>query len=213
MLGKVSRAAMVVAVALSSAPLSATVVSTLANGVSVAIPVVAGDDVESTKGPITFGPGITFTSTATSLFGYTGDYGFTPDLLWSGTSMIGLNHASGTFTLAFAQPLSGFLAEIDSTEYASSRDALISAYDSAGHLLDTITLERNDYAVAPGYWGFSYASASIARITFSNEYIGIRNISVALPAPEPTSWGMMLTGFGLIGGVLRRGRTKVNVHA
>jgi hypothetical protein len=205
-------------VALAVAPLasaSATIVSTLDNGTSVAIPVVAGDDYSYSRGPITFGPGITFTSSSRTLFGLTAEFGFAPGVLWSGTPMIGLDTTSGSFTLSFATPLSGFLAEINSTEYANwDRDAVISAYDAEGNLLDSLLFERQGYQVEPGYWGFSYASAQIARITFSNEYIGIRNISVVLPVPEPASWGLMIAGFALVGGALRRsGRTRVMARA
>jgi hypothetical protein len=158
-------------------------------------------------GPITFGPGITYTSTRSrSMFGYTGEYGFGPDASWVGTPMIGLNSSYGTITLSFARPLSGFVAEINSTEFADwGRDATVSAYDSAGNLLDTLLFEQQGYQVEPGYWGFSYTAAQIARITFSNEYIAVRNISVVMAVPEPVSWAMMLSGFGLVGGILRHG--------
>ncbi|UAK26461.1 PEPxxWA-CTERM sorting domain-containing protein [Sphingomonas nostoxanthinifaciens] len=155
---------------------------------------------------------MTYTSTSgNSLFGYTDSYGFTPDILWSGTPMIGLNAGRGTVTLSFATPLSGFLAEIDSTQYASTSDAIITAYDLAGDVLDSILFEHNGYQVEPGYMGFSYATAEISRITFANEYIGLRNISILSadqigPVPEATTWGMMIVGFGMAGTALRRAR-------
>jgi hypothetical protein len=183
----------------------AAVVNALDNGTAVVIPVMAGEDDSGVRGPISFGPGITFTSTANALFGYTAGYGFAPGVEWAaGAPVIGLNHGSGTFTLAFATPLSGFLAEINSTEYASSRDAIVSAYDASGNLLDTLLLEHDGYQVTPGFWGFAYDSAQIARITFSNEYIAIRSISVLQGVPEATTWAMMLVGFGLVGGAMRR---------
>jgi hypothetical protein len=198
-----------------SAPALSAIVTSLDGATSVEIPIVAGDDdTIAYSGPVTFGPGITLTSTrADTMVGYTGSYGFTPDGdAWEGTPMVGLNRGTGTLTLSFATPLAGFLAEINSTEYAVSADATVSAYDAAGNLLDTLLFERNGYRVEPGYWGFRYASPSIARITFSNEYIGFRNISVVAAVPEPGTWMTALFGFGAVGAALRR-RARIAVTA
>lgn len=50
----------------------------------------------------------------------------------------------------------------------------------------------------PGYGGFS------SLLSNGKTVVGISN------APEPASWAMMLGGFGLIGGVMRRRRTAVS---
>lgn len=36
------------------------------------------------------------------------------------------------------------------------------------------------------------------------------SITVAPGVPEPASWALMITGFGLVGGAMRRGSTKVS---
>jgi hypothetical protein len=193
----------------AAAPASATVIHALEGGTAVTIPTIVDEDYIGTKGPVTFGPGITYSSTVSSLFGFTGTYGFAPEVLWSGTPLIGLNRTSGTFTLAFAAPLRSFLAEVNWTEYTTSRDASMSAYDSHGNLLDTILLEHNGSVATPGYLGFSDEGGDIARVTFSNEFVAIRDISVlAAAVPEPASWAMLIAGFGLAGLALRGRRVR-----
>ncbi len=203
-----------IGIALSAAmisPAGAAIVTALDAKTAVAIPFVSDDaDAATLKGPIRFGGGITYSSTrANSLFGYTGSYGFAPGVMWeNGGPMIGLNAASGTVTLDFATPIAGFLAEINSTQYVSSADAIITALDAAGNQLDRIVLERGGYRVQPGYMGFSYTGAVISRITFANEYIGFRNMSVvaASAVPEPATWAMMILGMGMVGTRCRRRR-------
>src|SRR5580698_10513951 len=62
-------------------------------------------------GPIAFGPGITWTSgNGSSVFGYTGEYGFSANGAWDGGlgPMEGTNDGTSTMTFAFATAVSGF---------------------------------------------------------------------------------------------------------
>ena len=49
---------------------------------------------------------------------------------------------------------------------------------------------------------------------FDLDAIGIANFVSAAPVvPEPASWAMMIAGFGLVGGAMRRGTARAVVHA
>jgi hypothetical protein len=182
---------------------NADVVTSLSGATAVTIPTT---NQLSFSGPATFS-GITFTSTQPSAFGYTGGYGFNGNGNWSGSPMIGLDRATGYFDLSFANSISGFLAETNWTFSNSSMNATAQAFDSAMNLLESITFENGSNLFTPGYWGFNRSTDDISLIRFSNEYIGIRNISVAdvtSPVPEPETYAMLLAGFGLMGAFARR---------
>jgi hypothetical protein len=193
--------------ALAASPAAAAVVTSLPGGTALAIP-AAG--LIGVSGPISFGPGATYISNQESAFGYTDAYNFGGNGDWTGTPMIGLDAERGSFDLAFDAPVSGFLGEIDWTT-VSGVNASIAIYDSVGTLLESLTLENDGNLVTPGYWGFSRATADISKVRFSNEYIGVRNITtlVAGAVPEPASWAMLIAGFGLTGAVLRRRRRAI----
>lgn len=183
----------------------ATVVNTLPGGTSVAIPAV--NDIFTTT-PLTLQPGIVASPAPTSTFavGYTGNYGFSSNGSWSGASMIGLDQPTGYFTIDFSTPISGFLGELNWASDYPANDATLAIYGTSG-LLETLTLENSSgNAVTPGYWGFSRASADITSVRFSNEYIGVRDISITTAAavPEPEAYALMMAGLVVVGGMSRR---------
>lgn len=184
---------------------SAAIVTSLPGGVALTLPAS-----QFSSGPVVFS-GVTYTSTNNSVLGYTGGYGFSSNGFWNGTPpMIGLDTGSGTFTLVFATPLSGFLGQLNWTVGFSGGNGTVQAYDAGGTLLETLTVENGANAATPnGYYGFSRTAGDIAKITFSNEYIGVRDITTIAGAavPEPASWAMLIAGFGLTGAAMRRRRS------
>lgn len=56
-----------------------------------------------------------------------------------------------------------------------------------------------------------FAGVRISSTQNSAEVDNVRFSSVSAPVPEPATWAMMLVGFGLVGGALRR-RTKVQTR-
>jgi len=200
-------AVLAIAAIASAGAASASVVSSLPGGVTLAIPTA---NLLGESGPQTVAPGVIFTSTQPSAYGYTGGYGFSTNGFWSGVPMIGLDDPTGSFQLAFATPISGFLGELNWTVDDESR-ASIAIYDASGALLESLTLENGVNLVNPGYWGFSRAAADISFVRFNNEYIGVRDITTLTGAvvPEPASWAMLIAGFGLVGAAARRRRTAV----
>lgn len=182
---------------------NASVITTLPGGAVLPIPAT---NQLGFAGPATLAPGVTYTSTQPSAYGYTGSYGFVSNGSWSGTPMIGLDRGTGYFEIAFAAPIAAILGELNWT-VGFGGNASIEVYDAAGALLESLTLENGANVVAPGYYGFSRSAGDIAKVRFNEEYIGVRNITtVAANAavPEPATWAMLLLGFGVVGAAMRR---------
>ena len=175
-------------------------------------------------GPQTLGP-ITFTSdVATSQFGWTGGADFGPNGAWAaGDPILALNDAGfSNMTLTFANPVSGFLADLNWKLVGGGFSVLMIAYDVNGDLLTHDEFPANNSlhfywqlanngssnVFSPGYFGFTFDSPVIKSVAFSSGFIGARNLSWTGPAvggvPEPASWAMLIAGFGLVGAMQRR---------
>lgn len=64
------------------------------------------------------------------------------------------------------------------------------------------------------YQGFGYKGAfDLASLTLhsgGDSLVGTRQAVAAVPVPEPAAWALMISGFGLIGGALRRRKASVS---
>lgn len=204
---------------------SAVSVSSLSGGTSIPIP---GLNLSTTLSDA-IGGGITFSSnvpvgsvlgaTGTTEFG-NGSFGPGNPYLFLGVAANGYSYA--TMSLTFSIPTSGFLADIRWTDGGPEignmgfNSASLAAYNSAGELLEFIPFNNNGFPggrvgfPSPGFFGFLRSTADIARIDFNNAYMGARDLQYIGPAigagtvPEPASWLMMFSGFGLLGATLRQ---------
>ena len=159
---------------------------------------------------------------AGSILGDTGTTVFGNGTFGTGDPYLSLNAAANRFvyatmSLTFATPTSGFLADIRWTDGGPEignlayNSASIAAYNAAGNLIEIYQFNNNGVYIGrpPGTYGFSRATADIARIDFNNAFMAARDLQYIGPAissavPEPTTWLMAIFGFGLLGGVLRR---------
>lgn len=162
------------------------------------------------SGPQTVAPGVTWTSTSgSSVFGFTGTYGFNGNGGWGGLSMIGLNSPNGSMSLSFDAPVTGVGAFINYATGAGVPN--ISIYDTTNTLIESFTPTfLTDGSTNSGqFLGFLLGTASISRLEFSNAYIGAANLEILgdptiSAVPEPGS--IMALGGLLAGGLMIRQR-------
>jgi hypothetical protein len=161
--------------------------------------------------------GVTWTSTNATVqggaaYGWTEGYYFQSGEYWSGIPMEGVNDSSDIYgvvdsmTFTFTKPITAFGGEMD--WFPNAKPVTIATYDSSGNLLDSLTLSSGDVNLETpdAFYGFIESSADIKSFVMTDGFIGIENIeAIGLPTvvPEPTTWTLMLLGFGAAGAALR----------
>jgi hypothetical protein len=185
----------------------ATVVSSL-NGVVVPMPAVNYFG----TGPQVFDGGeVTWTSTAANAtFGYTSPYGFYVNGEWDGAlgPMAGLgtsfftNSVTDTMTFTFTTPVSAAGGFVNYSPFYLVDDSLpatvVSVYSPTHVLLESTTLSflTGDATNSGQFVGFVDVGP-IGSLTLSDNYVGL--VGLTLPAPESSTWAMMLIGFAGLG--------------
>lgn len=211
---RISSLAVAAALAFVAVPASAALVTSLPGGTSVGMPVVEYFG----PGPQVFGPGITWTSTnATNqggaVFGYTNGYGFSANGFWFGFPMAGVNSANFVYgvvdsmTFALSAPTTGFGGRINWA--GDNVPVTIAAFDSADNLLETYSLADSSGNLVPAdtFYGIFRPQGDISKFVMTAGYIGIADIVIdGGVIPEPATWALLISGFGLVGAAARRRR-------
>lgn len=149
---------------------------------------------------------------AQNCYGVGQDRGNNPDGLWiaSATSS-GCN--SAPVTVKFSAPFASLLSSF-SMDVASYQSSTLTFFDASGSVLSSVSVTDTFGAYSdPGvYSHYSVTSLTgIGSFSFSGQATGNTSIDnlvavadVAGAVPEPTTWAMMLAGFGMIGFATRR---------
>ncbi len=188
------------------------VVSTLLAALALAIPAAAQADFASTL----------VSSSNTTSFG-SGNVTGSPDSggLWLGSTS-DPPAVLGSFTVGFANPLgNGAGADLRIYDVASSANetfnvflssdnvtyTLIGEYSATNNLIDWDTLFAGPVSYVRLTNTSTVASADIDAIEGLYRFVGTA-------VPEPSTWAMLIFGFGLVGGAMRsRHRTAIRFAA
>jgi hypothetical protein len=162
-----------------------------------------------TAGPVTLPGGITYTSTYSGSVIGKGGYGLNNNGFSSTTLIVGTNSPSATVTFTFAAPVSQFGGGFNYARNGSNPDGafpVISAFDAGNNLIASYNLFTQAPINTPGgievfqFRGIDGGGTGIKSFTMSGAFIILSGSTV----PEPTSWVMMIAGFGLVGAAMRR---------
>jgi hypothetical protein len=203
-------------ICLAMVPAGASVITSLPGGTIVPMPAVNYFG----GAPQVFGPGITWTSTnggsqGGSVFGYNGGYGFSGNGSWDGSFvMAGLNDSfdnysvTDTMTFTFLTPIDavgGFLSYVPGGSTATT----IAIYDSLDNLIESFNLTfLTDGSNNSGqFYGFQASGAIISKFTLTDNYIGIRDLTIGssvAEVPEPGTFLPVAAGLLALAAIGRR---------
>ena len=158
----------------------------------------------------------TFTANNSHLYGYMANYEMEGGTFWEGSPAVyAFSTLQTEFNFTFDAPVSSILAEFTWGNQIPQWEPLtISVFNAAGDLLESLVLADGDFSLQRGTYGFARDTAEIHSMRISGAYYGVRDIMVdgvgiGSAVPEPATWAMMITGFGLAGQAVRRRRTAL----
>jgi hypothetical protein len=152
-----------------------------------------------------------FNTTILLIFGATGDLGSTTG---PGTA-IGTIQWSDTVGVTLPEPITDFISLKDSPTGTFKFD--VTSVETTGYSVTPTSTSISLYLLGDTYGGYKNYLPGPTSVTLQINKTGKSAYSAAATlaappaaAPEPASWAMMLTGFGLSGAVMRR-RSRMQV--
>ncbi|WP_114226728.1 MULTISPECIES: PEPxxWA-CTERM sorting domain-containing protein [Sphingomonas] len=130
---------------------------------------------------------------------------------WAGLQTSGANlfgTQSGSISFDFSNPVSNLAFDLINGTSASTYT--VQLFGLGNSLLDSrvLTLGSFGNSAAVGHVSFADSGIASARITGSNNF-AVDTISFGVSAvPEPSTWALMLLGFGGMGLAMRRDRRR-----
>lgn len=141
---------------------------------------------------------------------------------YGSTGNYGAVSESGSYSINFAASsvFSFVIGSVDTFNRLTLRYADgTSAVYNGGAIINDATFDSGNRTAAETNGVVTYTVTSGALITGATfGSIGANsfefdNLSIGSPVPEPAAWGMMILGFGLVGGAMRRRTAKVSFAA
>ncbi|NJC09692.1 PEPxxWA-CTERM sorting domain-containing protein [Polymorphobacter fuscus] len=217
-------AAATVAAVMASGATASTLVTTPGaySGPTLNLSPYATGDYNFTFGPVNVGPGLTFTaapggggnSGQGSVVGQ-GSYGLNANGSFGGSAVyIGVDSGTGYAQITFASAQTQFYGFWNYAPGIGNAPTL-STLDVSGNVLQSFDLS----ALAPistpgGFNAFAFrgieGTDQFHGVRFGGSYILLAATADGDPVggvPEPASWAMLITGFGLVGAAARRRRS------
>ena len=127
----------------------------------------------------------------------------------------------GSLTFTFAKPIQSFGAYLSGVQTNFFADA-VTFFDGSNQSIVLNGTGTSCCVGALAFVGFTDPGKSISSVTIlaggngRSDFIGVDDVRFQLAAavvPEPAAWAMMLVGFGGLGGMLRRRRSKAALAA
>jgi YD repeat-containing protein len=122
----------------------------------------------------------------------------------------------------FFTPATGFEVSFRSFDFfrgATVTSGIFRVRDAANNIIFTgngggLTQASGSFAPNTAYFAgpltFEFGNGGSGFINVDNVTVDVRAAAVTNPVPEPTTWAMMMGGFGMLGGALRR-RSRTSV--
>jgi hypothetical protein len=170
----------------------------------------------STTVALTSVQGQSLTLTASTPFAIVGNsgldlgYGFGPNGEWF-LPMAGVDTSSDSITFDFNGFSVSSIGGIANYDPIDGAPPLIEALDASNNVIESYNLALQDPINTPGgtnagvFVGISRSQGDIAGFRITGAGIALQQLSFqAIPAPEPTIWGLLVTGLILLPFTIRK---------
>jgi hypothetical protein len=157
------------------------------------------------------GTGNAGTFTTPGIFSWDLGYGSLSNVIWAATSGgSGSFAGAGEITFNLTQPGTFTLNSIDYAAYGADSTTSFRVYDLGyNKLFDTGAITAPGSGFATQTFGTTSTTGLILQFGPDSIYTGFDNLSFTASVPEPSTWLMMIAGFGMIGFGLRTRRKQV----